>query len=343
MTLARPLPARPLPLLLFAALAGLLVAGEHAVVGRPDFGQHPALPLGVAADLLLGLPALFYFGVMRPYKLPFSALLGAAGAGLALSQWLLPAGPGGVVLIWAGWVGAGLEAATLGYAVGRLRRISHHYQLAQRQSADFIDNLHAACQPVLGRLTSVLATETAVLRYALLGGWAAPEIEPGEQAFSTYRDTALTATLATVGGLVLVETAAAHLVVGHWWPRTAWGLSMLSVYSLLLLLAHGRAVRRRPVALSATTLTLRVGLAWRVRIPRASVVSVEKISEAPAAAPAVLNMARQLFTTPNLLLTLAAPQLVHGPYGLRRTVRRLAIYVDEPATLQQALAVDNQA
>jgi hypothetical protein len=45
-----------------------------------------------------------------------------------------------------------------------------------------------------------------------------------------------------------------------------------------------------------------------------------------------------LLTPPNLLLTFAEPQQVRGLYGLQRTVRRLAIYVDEPAALVQQLA-----
>jgi hypothetical protein len=55
-------------------------------------------------------------------------------------------------------------------------------------------------------------------------------------------------------------------------------------------------------------------------------------------APDLLNAARLLLTPPNLLLTFAEPQQVRGLYGLQRTVRRLAIYVDEPAALVQQLA-----
>ena len=46
----------------------------------------------------------------------------------------------------------------------------------------------------------------------------------------------------------------------------------------------------------------------------------------PALGPAV---AFDLLTEPNLLLTFAEPQVVRGPYGLRRTVRSLVLYVDE--------------
>jgi len=325
------------PALLFGLLAALVVGAEYAVVHRPDFGQHPALPPAVAFDLLVGLPGLFYLCVVRRYHLPPRTVAVVFGGGLALSHWLLPAA-GLPLLTWAGRLAAVGEVATLAYTAGRVRRIWRGYQLARLQSADFIENLTAAMHPVLGRLTEAMVTEVAVVRYALLGAWAPLEAGPAETPFTTYQKSGFPALLATLAGLSVVEMAAAHLVVGHWWPVAAWWLTALSAYSVLWLLAHGQAVRRRPVVLTATTLVVRVGLLWRVAIPKDTIAAIEKLTAAPAAAPGLLNAARLLFTPPNLLLTLAAPQRVRGPYGLHRTVHWLAIYVDEPVALLGALA-----
>jgi hypothetical protein len=322
---------------LFGALAALIVGSEYAVVHRADFGQHPALPPAVAFDLLVVLPGLFYLCVVRRYQLPLRTVAVAFGGGLALSHWLLPAA-GLPLLAWAGRLAAVGEVATLAYTAVRVRRIWRGYQVARRQSADFMDNLTAAMQPVLGRLTEALTSEVAVVRYALLGAWAPLEVGPAETPFTTYQKSGFPALIATFAGLSVVEMAAAHLVVGHWWPVAAWWLTGLSAYSVLWLLAHGQAVRRRPVVLTATALVVRVGLLWRVAIPKASIVAIEKLADVPAATPGQLNAARLLLTPPNLLLTLATPQLVRGPYGLHRTVHRLAIYVDEPAALLHALA-----
>jgi hypothetical protein len=336
MTSSLRLPARLGPLLLFGLLAVLMISIEHAVVHRADFGRHPALPPAVAFDLLVVLPGLFYLCVVRRYRLPISTVAAAFGGGLALSHWLLPTVelP---IMAWAGRLAAVGEVATAGYALVRLRRVRRGYLAAQAHSLDFIENLYSACQPVLGRLTEAVVTEVAVVRYALLGGWAQLEAGAAEQAFSTYQKSGFVALLAAFGGLSVVEAAAAHLLASHWWPRGAWVLTGLSAYSLLWLLAHGQAVRCRPTLLTATTLVVRVGLVWRVAIPRAQLLGVEKITDAPTAAPGLLNAARLLLTPPNLLLTLAAPQRVRGLYGLHRTVRRLAIYVDDPVSLAQQL------
>ncbi len=336
------MPARLGPLLLFGLLVVLLVGIERAVVHRADFGLHPVLPSAVAFDLLVGLPTLFYLCVVRRYRLPVSTVVAAFGAGLTLTHWLLPAVelP---VLAWAGRLAAVGEVAVVSYGLVRLRRVRRGYRAAQRQSADFIDNLHAACQPVLGRLTEAVVTELAVLRYALLGAWAPTEIGAAEQAFPTYQKSGFAAMLATFAGLSVLEAAAAHLVASHWWPRGAWVLTGLSIYSVLWLFAHGQAVRCRPVLLTASALVVRVGLVWRVAIPRKQLIAVQAITDVPAAAPDTFNAARLLLTPPNLLLTLAEPQRVHGLYGLHRTVRRLAIYVDDPASLAQQLSVDSSS
>ena len=330
-------PARLGPLLWFSLLAALLVAVEYTAVQRPDFSQRPVLPPAVAFDLLVVLPGLFYLCVVRPYRLPLSMVAAAFGGGLALSHWLLPAA-GLPLLAWAGRLAEALEVLTLGYAAVRLRRIGRGYRQARQQSADFVENLHAAVQPVLGRLTVAVATEVAVFRYAVLGGWAAPEIGPGEVAFSSYQKSGFVALLAAFGGLSVLEMAAAHLVVGHWHPRAAWVLTGLSGYSVLWLLAHGQAVRCRPLLVSGTALVVRVGLVWRVAVAKAQLSCVQQITDAPAPAPDLLNAARLLLTPPNLLLTFAAPQVVRGPFGQQRTVRHLAIYVDEPVALTQQLA-----
>lgn len=337
MTSSLRLPARLGPLLLFALLATLIVGSEYVVVHRADFGRHPALPPAVAFDLLVILPAVCYYCLVRPYRLPISTLAAAFGGGLALSHWLLPAA-GLPLLEWAGRLAAVGEVATVGYTAIRLRRVVRGYRLARLQSNDFMENLRAAAQPVLGRLTGAVVTEVALVRYALLGGWAQPEVGAAETAFSAHRYSGFGALLATLAGLSVVEMGAAHLVVGHWHPRAAWLLTVPSAYSLLWLLAHWQAVRRRPVLLSATTLVVRVGFVWQVAVSKNQVMTIERIAAAPTPGPGVLNAARLLLAPPNLLLTFAEPQLVRGLYGLPRTVRRLAIYVDEPAALMQQLA-----
>ena len=323
------------PALWFGALLLLLVGVERVVTTLPVFPLRPALPLGVTLDLLVVMPGLFYLLVVRRYRWPVASVVGACGAGLALGYWLIPAGQQHYLRL-AGHALILLEALTLAWAVVHVRRLGRAYRAARRQGADFMDNLAAAFRQVLGRSLPPLVFEISLFRYALLGWWAAPEARAQDAAFSSHRESGFPA-LAVMGSVALaVETSAVHLLAGHWSPGLALGLLVADGYGLLVWMAHGHAVRLRPTLLTADELVIRVGFFWKIAVPRASVVAAESLREAPAAG-ASLNLAKLLFTTPNLLLTFAEPVEVIGPYGIRRPAQRVTIYLDHPQQFIQGL------
>lgn len=321
------LPVRLGPLL-FGLLAALVIGVEHAIVHRAGFGRHPALPLGVAVDLLVGMPALFYFLVARPYRLPLSSLVGVGSACLALAGWLLPA-PQLQALRVLHRLPMLLEAATLGLAAARGRRLVRAYRAAYAREPHVWPSARAAVQS-LGAVGQLLLAGLNLLRYAGLGWWAAPETTAPATAFSGHRESGFTALVATAAVVLTVETACVHLLARHWCPRLAPWLLFLDMYGVVLLVAHLHAVRLRPALLTPTELRLRIGFVWELAVPRAELVAVRLLPAAPAARPGVLNLAKLLFATPNLLLTFAAPVTVAGPYGIRRSARHVAVYLDQP-------------
>jgi hypothetical protein len=140
--------------------------------------------------------------------------------------------------------------------------------------------------------------------------------------------------------LSVIETAAVHLLVQRWSPSVAWVLFVLDLYTLLFLVAHLHAVRLRPTILTAEALLIRIGLMWQMRVDRYKVTSVRCITEVPTDS-GLLNLARPLVTDPNLLLTFVEPVTITGIYGMQRTVRCVALYVDRPAELVQILDSTN--
>ncbi len=309
----------------FGGLLGLLVLAERFVTMRPEFRQFPALPVGVAIDLLVVVPILFYFLVVRPYQLSVSSLIGVVGACLTLAFWLIPAPQQQVLHL----LPALLEAATLGLAVARARRLIRAYRAAYAREPYFWRSVRAAMQS-LGAVGELLLAELNLLRYAGLGWWAAPETSAHATAFSSHRDSGFTALVATATLVLTIETACVHLLALRWCPALAPWLFLLDGYGVVLLVAHIHAVRLRPVLLTPDELLLRVGFVWELVVPRTELVAARVLSDAPAANPNVLNLAKLLFAAPNLLLTFAEPVVVGGPYGIRRPARHVAVYLDQP-------------
>jgi hypothetical protein len=324
------------PAIWFGLLFLLIISVEHTITTTILFSQRPVLPYAVTFDLLVGMPALFYWLVVRHYRLPISSLAGVVGACLALAYWLLPVAQQ-APLQALHFLPAVLEGSTLLLLVAKGRRLVRSYQLAYRQQPHVWPCAQLAVQQTLGPAGVLLVAEVEMLRYAILGWWAKPEVTPHARVFSTYRKSGFTAMASMVGVALVVETAVVHLLVRLWSAQVAGGLLFLEGYTLVMLLAHGQAVRLRPVLLTADTLHLQVGFVWQLTVPVGELVAVTPLRDHPTPAPDLLTLTKVLFTPPNLLLTFSQPVTVKGPYGIQRTGRRLAVYLDQPQQFVEAL------
>ena len=328
--------ARSRAALLFGLLALLFVAVEWQITRLPQFYQRPALPAAVSADLLLGLPLLFYFVVARRYRLSPLTLVVAFGAAVAVASWVLPAGQQQYVQ-WGKTALLLAEPLALLVGLWHLRRLVRAYRHGRQQGeADFLTNLENSFQTVFGRPLRPVVGELAMLRYALWFGRAAAE--PAAVPFTAYRQSAFRATM---GALLLasgVEMLVAHLLLVRWSAVAAGAALVLSLYSVLFVLGHLRAVVLRPTVVTADgRLRLRVGFVWQVDLPLTEIVEAYQLPAAAILRPETLNLAKLLLTEPNVLLVLRAPAPVRGLYGLTRRRQRLALYVDDPQAFIEAV------
>lgn len=313
----------------FAALLLLLIGFERLVTTSAAFSQRPILPYAVTFDVLVVIPGLFYWLMVRRYQLPLSSLAGVVGACLALAYWLLPVTQQAPLQALR-FLPALLEGITLALLVAKGRRLVNGYRAAYQQQPHFWLCAQVAVRQALGPAGALLLAELEMLRYALLGWWAKPEITPEATPFSTYRDSGFTAFTVLLGVAVAVEAVVVHLLASHWSARVAGWLLFFDGYTLVMLLAHGQAVRLRPTLLTAHALQLNVGFVWQLTVPLEKLATIELLRDTPRPAADLLNLTKLLFTPPNLLLTFAQPVTVTGAYGIRRTGRRLAVYLDQP-------------
>lgn len=156
------------PAFWFAALALLLIGSEWLVTASTSFSQRPLLPYGVTFDLLVVIPGLFYWLVVRRYQLPLSSLAGVVGACLTLAYWLLPAAQQAPLQALR-FLPALLEGIALLLLVAKARRLVSCYQAAYRQQPHFWFCAQLAMQQALGPAGVLLIAELEILRYALLG------------------------------------------------------------------------------------------------------------------------------------------------------------------------------
>ena len=148
------------------------------------------------------------------------------------------------------------------------------------------------------------------------------------------RSGAITAVIAM---LLVVETAALHLLFRRVAPLLAWGLTAASLYALWWLVSDYITVGRVALRLDASTLHVHVGRRLHATIPRAAIASAIAPTwrDLGAAAPPHFNATKP--ATPNVLIVFAAPQPARLLGMLPKSIGRLALHLDEPAAFLAAL------
>lgn len=130
---------------------------------------------------------------------------------------------------------------------------------------------------------------------------------------------------------VLVETAVVHMLVSLWIAWVAWILTISGVSSIVWLLRDFNAARLNPSLLMESGLRLRTGLRWRADLSWVDILGTRDDR------PVDESVSMTLFGQPDFWLECKQPILVHGPFGIRRTVSFIGVGVDDPDAFRTAI------
>ncbi len=272
-----------------------------------------ATPVAIAAafDLVVTAGAVAFLLGVRGRMLAATVAAGALAAKLVLGRVLIVAGV--------------LELATLAVVIIRVRRARRAWRAA-RASEGPHGALATALSAILPALAAELvATELAVMGYAITG-WRART----STAFAVHRASGWPLIAGVFVALTLVEAPAVHLVlVAAGAPTVAWIASALALYGAAWLVGDAHALRHGGVRLDANELSIELGVRWRGRIAYAAVAQVTR-----GTGPAELDVA---IAGANVVVELHEPVELVGLFGRRRRVRSLALELDDPDAFVAAL------
>jgi hypothetical protein len=313
----------------FAAFATTMLLVEWCVSRSAAFTRAAPVPLAVFVDCVLVLPLAFALLVLRPAKRSLLQAVPVLALGALVAGWLLRGRSETHVLMQV--VGAVVELAVLGLLVRRVRTANR--ELHASTADDLLLRVGALTDPML----RVLGLELAVVYYGLAGWRVRRDPRPGD--FGYLETTGVGGLLFALGLVVAFEGFGVHFLLHAWSVRLAWVHAALDVYALVWLAAAFQAARLRPVMLSSHTLLVRTSLLWTVSIPRAAITGVTRIQEMPVVnGKRDTTVLRAAFgTSPSILVTLAEPVVAYGLLGVKKSVRAIALYVDDADTLAKAL------
>lgn len=323
---------------LFLAVAALVLAVEAVVSSRiATSAMPPVLAAGVALDLAVFLPALYYFGFARRKGWPWITTLPVFVLGLIAATWLLPA-EHRAVLKPLELLAVPAELGLLGFVAWKVRAgFKARKEAADRGTDDLLDALRIGFRKTLEvRLPAeVFASEAAIFGYAL--GFGKRPARDDAEEFTVHKEVGYGAVLVALGMAMAAELAAVHVLLMRWSPLAAWIHAGLSLYGALWLVGDFRALAARPVRWTGDGLELRVGLRWSLEIPQDQIRSLQRVRATGPLPEGEDHLAARVLGAPNFLLELEAPREARGLYGLRKTVRTVAFRVDDADRFAQAV------
>jgi hypothetical protein len=264
-------------------------------------------------------------------------LLPVVALSLIGARLVLPANHRSLVEL-ARWMTAPLEIALVVGAARAVRRAMREARARGETDAgapDVAESLETSLRGALGAgVARVVGAELATLYYALLA--RRRPVATGTRVVA--QESARSASLAWGFALVVaVEGVAMHLWLVTRHPAVAWTFTALGVYTLLWIAGQHRASALRPTVITDEALVVRAGLRLTARLARDEIADVSRLDwrTRPARTADYLDAARP--GEPNVLLTLRAPATVTAALGLRRTVTRIGLRVDEPEALVAGL------
>jgi len=293
---------RPNPVLLFGAVAVFINVVLFFLL---RYYSSRTVMTGSCADLLVTLPAAYYFIVIRSGAQPLITIIPVILSGLLRVTYI-----------------ASFEGLTK-LAVAAACELGIAWFVMSRGRESFAARLFMA--------------ELSILRLAFAGWLLKPQIRSGSRTFTMHEDNGTAMIFGSMAVMSLVEAGLMHMVLQRWSGLAAWCLTGLSVYGALLLAALARSFAVFPIDLGDDSLLLRAGMLWSVEVTPANFANIGPVTFPipERRAPGYVRITG--LGEPNLLIELHEPVLAEGLYGRRKLVSRLGVSADDPAGFTRSL------
>lgn len=329
---------------LFIIAAVALCTIELWVANSPYFPHNTTvLAFAITADLLLGIPLLFYGLVVRPNHLPSITLAPVFLLAVVIAGYILPS-TGRSYLDMAKTLVPLIELTILCVVVWKSRDIYQHYRHARAQRIYFIDALETSVHSTFGNYPAVklLTIELSLIFLAFFGFFLKFTTRNSQDKIFTYhRKSLYPAIFLVLVLLIILETISLHLLIQRWNSLVAWILTGLSIYSIFWIIGDFNAIRLHPIVLGSETLYLRSGFRWNVTVRLMDIADLQTPKRNDAKSPDYLSFA--LAGEPHMVIVLKQPVHVKGLFGMDKEVSRIGLFLDDVATFRAALDQRRQA
>jgi hypothetical protein len=309
----------------------LIISIEYFVVQQAKFYEtNSLLPYAVGIDLLIILPILYYFLIIKRLKQHILTLVFGVSLSITAAHFILPK-THYFIIEYAEKLLIVLEILFIGYVLIKLKSIIQEYRILNVARQDFVSNIKKSFQKHIGTspLMSFLLSELIMLRYGLFF-WLRTKKKAADNDFTMHQNSGFIALFSVLIFISGIEYFVAHLLVSKYNETAAWILTAISAYSLIFLIAHLFAVIDQRIIIETDKILVRVGLFWDFEIQKKDIAKVEMIKkDIGKTAKEQLNTSKLLLTQPNIVIYLTEKHSILGIYGMTKEVDTVYLYIDE--------------
>jgi len=298
------------------------------IVFSPLFALNTSrISTAVALDLTVTAP-LLYFLVIRKTAVPKMTVIRVFVLGL-LAAGLLVGRRHPLLHGIRTWISPVVEAVVIGAVIWKFRQARRQAKIGQ---LDFLTQVRNIMTAVTGnaRVGDIMGSEIAVFYYAFVSSRA-------KDGFSYTKVSGAIPVLIVFLMAMVAEGIGLHFLIARWNPLIAWIFSGLSVYTMLQLYAHMRAMKARPIRVEDGVLYLRNGLAADVCV---RITDIEEITVTTRTVRGEAALKLALFGAlegHTMRIKLRQPVTVVRMFGIRRQAEVLLFAVDKPAELLEVI------
>jgi hypothetical protein len=186
------------------------------------------------------------------------------------------------------------------------------------------------------RIGSIISAEMAVLFYTFFA-WKKRPL--AAQEFSLHKDSGSLALYWSVMLILAVELVGLHVLLVRWSELGAWIIFGFSLYGMMMLFAHLKALSRRPYRINAHSVTLKQGIFASVEIPFDAIESIVLSDKTPEEKPFTHCKLALLgnLEMHNMVIHFNRNLPVTYMYGIRKSADSILFHVDEKQAFKDLL------
>lgn len=305
-----------------------IIASMFLLTKSSYYENNPnPLSIGIILDLLLTMP-LVYFFLIRKQNIPKITIVPFFVLGIVISSFIIPKENQFLLEQIKVWVLPLIELTIISFLIYKIRKARKYYKNNEASSLDFFTALKMSCAQIVPKqVVTPFATEIAVFYYSFFK-WKRDNLK--ENQFSYHKNSGSRTIIIALIFIIIVETFAFHILLSKWSNIAAWIFTILSIYTAFQLYALLKSISRRPSSIENNKLNLYYGIFSETIIDISSIESIDFSSKEIDLNKETRKLSPMgSIESHNIVIRLKEENTIHGFYGLKKTYKNIAFYIDD--------------